>query len=167
MLRPFLLLASFTYAQAAAAAVPFDESVWTPLSTLEVWGGYDGSKQPQDFGVNAHNGGRAHINWAAPLWRDAGVGLQIGTALTATDHAVRVTDQIDGASNRTQSHTTLGVFQRTDAGWSWGVAYDVLAQNDYSSTVLTQVRGRVAKFVTECDEVGVFGNGPLKDDSAT
>ena len=167
MLRKILFFFAFATTGAAFAGGPFDDPVWTPLSTLEVWGGYDGSKQPQDFGVNAHNGGRLHVNWAAPLWQDAGVGFQIGTALTMTDHAVRVTDQIDGSSHRTQSHTTLGVFQRTDSGWSWGVAYDVLAQNDYSSTVLTQVRGRVGKFVTDADEVGVFANGPLRDDTAT
>lgn len=141
------------------------DAVWRPLDTLEVFGGYEGFKQPYDFGVNAHNGGRVHLNWAAPLWAEANLGFQAGTALTLTDHAVRVTDQIDGASSTRQSYTTLGVFQRLDSGWSWGAVYDILAQDDYSANVLTQVRGRVARYVTPCDEVGVFGNGPLEGDT--
>ena len=164
-----LLLTLLTAAGGADcdAGPVYDDPVWTPLSTLELWGGYEGSKQPQDFGVNAHNGGRMHVNWAAPVWAEANVGLQIGTSLTLTDHAVRVTDQVDGSSDRTQWHTTVGLFQRLDSGWSWGAAYDVLAQDDYSFTVMSQVRGRVGKFVTARDEFGVLGNGPLRDDTAT
>ena len=162
-----LLVLSAALSQDCDAAAIYDDPTWTPLSTLEVFGGYEGFKQPQDFGVNAHNGGRMHLNWAAPLWAEANLGVQAGTALTLTDHAVRVTDQIDGASSTRQWYTTLGLFQRLDSGWSWGAAYDVLAQDDYSATVLTQVRGRVGKFVTASDEVGVFGNGPLGGDNAT
>ncbi len=36
--------------------------------------GLDGSKQPQDFGINAQFGGRASVNWGIPLVRSWGLG---------------------------------------------------------------------------------------------
>jgi len=126
----------------------------------------EGSKQPQDFGVNAHFGGRVHANLGVPLWEEAGLGLQLGTALNFTDHPVRVTSQIDGADSRQQSFTTLGLFQRVD-NWTWAVAHDFLAQKDYSSTFLSQWRGRVGYFVSDIDEIGVFAMLPQSQDSAS
>lgn len=144
--------------------LPLPSDGWSPLDSLEVFVGLEGSKQPQDFGVNAHFGGRGSVNWAAPLAADYGLGIQIGTSGNWTDHAVRVTSQIDGASSRTQSFTTAGLFQRTDSGFNWGVVYDFLYQRDYDRFTLSQWRGQAGYQVSDTDQVGVFGMVPQKDD---
>lgn len=130
------------------------------LDNLELFLGLEGSKQPQDFGVNAQFGGRAHVNWAVPLWEELGLGLQIGTAINQTKHAVAVTHAIEGSSSRTQNFTTVGIFQRTETGWTWGIAHDFQYQNDYDSTFLTQWRGRAGYSLTENDEIGIMAMVP-------
>ncbi len=130
------------------------------LDNLELFLGLEGSKQPQDFGVNAQFGGRAHVNWAIPISEEFGLGLQVGTSINQTKHAVAVTHAIEGSSSRTQNFTTIGVFQRTDNGWTWGMAHDFLYQNDYDTSYLTQWRGRAGYAVSENDEVGVMAMVP-------
>jgi hypothetical protein len=134
---------------------------------LELFLGLEGSKQPQDFGVNAQFGGRAHVNWAIPLLEEFGLGLQVGTSINQTKHAVAVTHAIEGSSSRTQNFTTIGVFQRTDNGWTWGLAHDFLYQNDYDSSYLTQWRGRAGYAVTDNDEIGIMAMVPQTASNAT
>lgn len=142
--------------------IPAAESccAWHWTDSLELFAGLDGSKQPQDFGVNAHFGGRIHANWAMPLWQEQGLGLQIGTAITQSDHAVAVTHAIEGSSSRTQSFTTLGIFQRTESGWTWAIANDILFQDDYNRQTLDQWRARIGYDLNGRDEVGVMGSLP-------
>ncbi len=145
----------------------FRETCWNWTDSLEFFAGLDGSKQPQDFGVNAHFGGRLHANWAMPIAHDNGLGVQIGTAVSQTHHAVAVTNAIEGSTRRTQSFTTVGVFQRTDTGWTWALVDDFLYQEDYDSTALMQLRGRVGYDLNGRDEVGVFAMAPLMDADAS
>ena len=98
---------------------------WNWRDTLSVFLGYEGSKQPQDFGVNAHFGGRSHINWGMPILEDAALGLQMGTAINATANAVQVNDRLIDNSSHTQSVTTIGLVQRTYAGLVRGLGYDL------------------------------------------
>lgn len=133
------------------------ERHWT--DSLELFVGLDGSKQPQDFGVNAHFGGRIHANWAMPISEEHGLGFQIGTAVTQSDHAVAVTRALEGSSSRTQSFTTIGVFQRTEH-WTWGVVNDILFQDDYSRETLDQWRARIGYDLNGRDEIGVMGSIP-------
>ncbi|MAX38964.1 MAG: hypothetical protein CME33_20605 [Gimesia sp.] len=132
---------------------------------LELFLGLEGSKQPQDFGVNAHFGSRLHANYGYQLFEDSSLGFQIGTAVNLTDHAVRVTSQVDGASSRTQSFTTLGFFQRHDR-ISWAVVFDYLYQQDYSSVSLSQLRMQGGYTLNECQEVGAFFMFPTSDAKA-
>lgn len=138
-----------------APASSFPEGDWDWRDTLSVFLGYEGSKQPQDFGVNAHFGGRTHINWGAPLWEEAGLGLQLGTAINATANAVQVNERIEGNSSRTQSFTTVGLFQRDPSGWRWALAYDFLFQDYYDDFDLGQWRGRLGYELSPANEVGV------------
>ena len=46
------------------------------FDNLSVFAGLDGSKQPQDFGINAQFGGRASVNWGIPLFESLGIGAQ-------------------------------------------------------------------------------------------
>lgn len=102
--------------------------------------GIDGSKQPQDFGINANFGGRSAINWGIPLIQEWGLGAQVGTALNASANAVQVPELLGESSDRWQSFTTVGLFQRTDVGWQWGGAYDFLEQESFDRFRLGQWR---------------------------
>jgi len=151
--------------QAARYAAPMCDPCGSPacgtwFDGLELFAGLDGSKQPQDFGVNAHFGGRLHANWGVPVFHDSGIGIQIGTAVTQTEHAVAVTHSLEGSSSRTQSFITAGVFQRSPSGWNWGVVYDYLYEDDYDMLTLGQVRGTLSYEVGPCDELGFVGMLP-------
>lgn len=117
--------------------------------------GLDGSKQPQDLGINANMGVRVSANAATPLVPSLGLGAQAGLALNVSDAAVHVLDQIGGPSKRTQVHGTFGVFQRT-ASVTWAVAYDLLRQNYVGTATLGQVRADVSYRVAKYDEVGAW-----------
>lgn len=122
---------------------------------FSVFVGLEGSKQPQDFGVNAHFGGRAAVNWGMPLSRQYGLGLQLGTAVNATANAVQVVERVEGSAGRTQNFTTVGVFQRTRGGLVWGAGYDFLAQDYYDDFFLGQWRGTLGYDFTARDQIGV------------
>ena len=126
------------------------------LDNFSVFLGLDGAKQPQDFGVNAQFGGRASFNWGMPLWAPWGLGVQVGTALDATADAVQVTEPLIGSAGRTQSFTTVGVFQRTRFGANWGVVYDFLAQEYYATSFLGQWRINVSLDVTPRSTFGAW-----------
>ncbi|TWT99984.1 hypothetical protein Pla108_09280 [Botrimarina colliarenosi] len=125
---------------------------------LTFFGGIDGSKQPQDFGVNANLGGQAHANWGLPLSERLGLGLQIGQTLVASDNAVRVQELLGESTTRFQSYTTLGLFQRTDSGFSWGFTHDWLNEDSYDQFSLQQWRVRAAYDVSACDQFGITAN---------
>jgi len=135
----------------------FEKSSWT------VFAGVDGSKQPQDFGVNADVGGQFRINWIKPL-NDNGLGLQIGTSLVSTSNAVRVYELLGENGGRVQSYTTVGLFQRYDNGWHWGVGYDYLYQESFDQFSLGQVRGRIGKKLDCRNEIGVNVALPTQSD---
>lgn len=119
---------------------------------LTFFGGIDGSKQPQDFGVNANLGGQFHLNWGLPLYEELGLGLQIGQAVVASDNAVRVYELVGEATTRVQSFTSIGLFQRTDHGFAWGFAYDWLNEDSFDDFSLQQWRLRVSQDVGPNDQ---------------
>jgi hypothetical protein len=125
------------------------------LEELTFFAGIDGSKQPQDFGVNAVVGGQVSMNWGLPLLPQYGVGMQVGTGLTATANAVRVFELVGETTGRTQSFTTLGIFQRLDNGISWGFAHDFLYEEYFDNFSLSQWRIRGAYDLGACNQVGV------------
>ncbi len=122
---------------------------------LTLFAGIDGTKQPQEFGVNAHVGGQGSMNWGIPLIQDWGIGLQVGTGITATANAVRVYELLGESTGRTQSYTTLGLFQRTDNRFAWGVVHDFLSEDYYDEFSLNQWRIRGSYFVNPQHEVGM------------
>ena len=138
----------------------------TWVENLSFFSGLDGSKQPQDLGVNAHMGARAHVNLGLPL-ASSGFGFQIGSGLSYHDFAVGVVEAIQGRRERFQSFTTVGAFQRTPGGWKWGVVYDFLNQNYYQGINLGQWRGSFSLPIGECNEFGVWFTVSEHDDSAT
>lgn len=137
----------------------------TLLENLSLFGGLEGSKQPQDFGVNANFGGRFHVNMGLPVLPQHGLGIQIGTALNYTDNAVQVFERVDGTTDRFQQFTTIGLFQRTACGLSWGLGYDFLFQDYYDDFSLGQARGDIGYRINRCHEIGAWFAFSGKDDS--
>jgi len=128
---------------------------WRPLDTLTLFGGLEGSKQPQDFGVNANFGSRWAANWGFPLIAEYGIGGQIGTSMNYTDNAVQVFERVGASTHRTQNFSTAGLFQRTET-WRWGLAYDFLYEDYYDQFTMSQWRGRVGYATSYKDEFGVW-----------
>lgn len=115
----------------------------------------DGSKQPQDFGVNANLGGQASVNWGIPILDEYGIGAQVGTGITASANAVRVYELLGESTGRTQNFTTVGFFQRRDSGFSWGFVHDFLYQKSFATFHLGQWRLRGSYLLTPKNEMGV------------
>ncbi|TWT31198.1 hypothetical protein KOR34_45740 [Posidoniimonas corsicana] len=121
-----------------------------------LFAGLEGSKQPQDFGVNAHFGARVAVNYGRLISSNSGLGLQVGTAVVATDNAVQVVERVEGSSSRLQSFTTLGLFQHTDSGVHWTIVYDLLWQDSYDDFFLGQWRGDLGYDLGCSDRAGVM-----------
>lgn len=126
-----------------------------PFENLSLFVGPDGSKQPQDLGINANMGIRFGANLGLPLVKAANLGMQIGVAQNLSDAAVHVLDQVEGTSRRSQTFATVGVFQRPNEQWNWGLAYDLSMSNYYDNFTMGQLRGQVGFGMRESDEVGV------------
>ena len=99
-----------------------------------------------------------------PLFDEYGIGAQIGTSINQTNNAVQVFDRVGETAHRTQSYSTVGLFQRIDH-WRWGVGYDFLYESYYDSFFLGQYRGRGGYAVTNADEMGIWFTVSQKHDS--
>ncbi len=137
-----------------------------PLEQLSFLAAIDGSKQPQDYGVNADIGVRLRGQYSAPLFEEYGIGFQVGSAVTWTDNAVQVFELLGEDTTRFQSYTTLGLFRRTDR-WAVGAVMDYQYQDGFDQTSLAQYRGRVSYDVTSQTQIGLTGRFRAFDDVAT
>ncbi|MEQ1730899.1 MAG: DUF6666 family protein [Vicinamibacterales bacterium] len=153
-----LLAPQVSFAQTSSAGPGLTES-W--LDRVNVFIGLDGSKQPQDLGINANMGPRFAVNFGAPIAKASGLGVQFGSAVNLSDAAVHVLDQVDGTSRRTQMFTTLGLFQRAGSV-SWGVAFDALHQHYYDNEWMAQIRGEVSTGIGASNQVGVWFTAPTR-----
>ncbi|WP_143549129.1 DUF6666 family protein [Rhodopirellula bahusiensis] len=136
-----------------------------PLEQLSFLAAIDGSKQPQDYGVNADIGLRLRGQYAAPLLEEYGIGFQIGSAVTWTDNAVRVFELMGEDTTRFQSYTTFGLFRRANR-WAIGAVMDYQYQEGFDQTSLAQYRGRVSYDLTPQTQVGLTGRFRAFDDQA-
>jgi hypothetical protein len=143
-LAALVLLASFGHVTIVAAAAqdleagPVQASAAPqssrPVANASLWenvsvfAGLDGSKQPQDLGINANMGARFSANLGLPISDRLNLGAQVGAGVNLSDAAVHVLDQIEGTSNRTQTFVTIGLFQAVGRKTTWGLAYDALMQ---------------------------------------
>jgi hypothetical protein len=132
---------------------------------LSLFLGFDGSKTPEDLGINANFGLRGAFNWGLPVWESHGLGVQVGSAVNYANNALRLLKSVNGTTDRVQSFTTVGLFQRTDFGLNWGVGYDFLAEDYYKSLTFGQWRGQIGHQIGPNNEVGIwtairsFGDG--------
>ena len=140
----------------AAAQSTSPQSTPGIFENLSLFAGPDGSKQPQDLGINANMGVRVAANWAFPLFDRMKIGAQLGAASNYSVDAVHVLDQISGPGHRTQQFFTMGVFQRPSQRFNWGLVYDVSFEHYYDNFRFTQWRGQAGYGVTSNNEVGVW-----------
>ena len=131
----------------------YSESGW--LRNLTFFGGIDGSKQPQDYGVNANIGLLGNVNSSIALDEQSGLGLQVGTGIVASQNAVRVYELLGEATSRTQSYTTIGLFQKSDSGFIWAIAHDFLVEQSYDTFLLSQWRARAGYDVDDFNQFGM------------
>ena len=141
----------------------FCGSVWP--GTFTMFAGIDGSKQPQDFGVNANLGGLFQVNYAAPIFPGSNIGFQVGSSASFTGNAVQVYELLGESTDRFQSFNTIGIFQRTQVGFSWGAVYDFLYQESFDDFYLAQVRVRASFDVGACNEIGTTFHISARDDA--
>ena len=132
---------------------------------FSVLGGIDGAKGPEDLGISANFGFRFAVQTAGPLVADWGLGLQIGTGVNYHRTATRFLHLDTGVRDRDQWFSTIGLFQRTDCGINWGIAYDVLAEHYYSDFTLGQWRAQIGYQIDETSEIGVWGTLRERGDS--
>jgi hypothetical protein len=119
--------------------------------------GLDGAKEPEDLGINTNFGARLHFNWGIPVWQDAGIGIQIGSGLNFHNNAQSILHDLGGPTDRTQSFTSLGLFQRTEGGLNWGFTYDFRFDDYYRQIDTSQWRFQIGHMVGPSDEFGVWG----------
>jgi hypothetical protein len=125
------------------------------LDNLSLFVGPDGSKQPQDLGINANMGIRLSANLGFPLLEDYGIGGQVGAACNLSDGAVHVLDQIEGSHNRQQTFVTIGAFSHSHPV-TWALAYDILFERYYDNFTVSQLRGEAGYKLTSADEIGAW-----------
>jgi hypothetical protein len=125
------------------------------FDNLSFFIGPDGSKQPQDLGINANMGIRFSGNWGLPVSEQWKLGVQFGVGRNISDNAVHVLDQIQGTTRRTQTFVTAGVFEHPTDAISWGLVYDTVLEHYYADFHLSQLRGQLGYDVTKDNEVGM------------
>jgi hypothetical protein len=142
-----------TQAFAADGGASYD-APW--YRNLNLFAGLDGSKQPQDLGINANMGGRFSVDLGMPVWKQHDLGMHFGVAGNFSDAAVHVLDQIEGTSSRTQAFVSVGLFQRPCEELTASLGYDFLYQEYYDSFQLGQLRGLAGYSVTKSTELGIW-----------
>jgi hypothetical protein len=148
---------------AAAQAGSSSPASW--FDTLSVFVGPDGSKQPQDLGINANMGLRASGTWGTALHEASGLGAQVGLGLNFSDAAVDVLEAVEGTSRRQQTFVTAGLFQ-THGRANWAFVYDVQASRYFDRFTVGQIRGHAGYAVRAHDEIGVWFTKGVNGDTA-
>jgi hypothetical protein len=143
------------------AALPGDkcnppEKMTRLFDNFSLFFGLNGSKEPLDLGINANLGYRLAFNWGFALMENVGLGFQVGSALNYSQNALALLEQVDGVTNHWQNFTTLGVFQRSPSGISWGVAYDFRYDDYFDRTFAGQWRAQIGLPAKNDNEIGVW-----------
>ena len=141
-------------AQTRASAQPSGTS--SAVQNMNIFIGLDGSKQPQDLGINANMGTRFGVNFGFPIMKENGLGGQVGAALNLSDAAVHVLDQVGTTSSRMQLFVTAGVFQKDFRKFTWAAGIDLQYSDYYDTFWLGQVRAQVGRALNNRHEVGAW-----------
>ncbi|MGE0760508.1 MAG: DUF6666 family protein [Pirellulaceae bacterium] len=135
-----------------------------PFDNLTVFGGVHGFTGPKNRGETASFGFHEGFNWGAPVpcFGDC-LSMQAGARFTQSD--------LSGAEfspdSRSQMFLTAGLYRRVDWGLQFGIAFDYLSDDWYTSTDLYQLRPEAA-WVFPCGhELGFWFTAGMNEDSAT
>ena len=126
------------------------------FDNVSFFGGLDGSKQPQDFGVNAEFGGRASVNWGIPLVES------IGLAPNWAPHSTRPATRSRSCRAHSAKRDGRRVIRpwacstRLESGFNWGFVYDFMHENYYDSFSLGQWRIDLSYQVTQNTSFGIW-----------
>jgi hypothetical protein len=115
---------------------------WSWTQDLTVFAGVHDFRSPVDFTGGSNFGFHEGVNWSAPLFREMGLGGQVGVMITQsnfTDSGAATDDY------RNQFFLTTGLFHRPECGqgWQYGVAFDWLHDSYYETFNVAQVRGEL------------------------
>src|ERR1700730_12491028 len=66
------------------------------FDNLSLFVGPDGSKQPEDLGINANMGVRFSVNWGLPVSERLKLGIQLCVRANVTDNGVNVLHHLHG-----------------------------------------------------------------------
>ncbi len=136
------------------------------LSHLSLLTSVDAFKGPADLGDQSGNFGfRFAINGTAPLTWWLGTSIQAGTSAVLTDFQGT---PYSGDSIRSQSFTTVGLYQRVAAGSGClrcGFAFDWLLDDYYAALTLGQWRVKLAYELNPFHEIGIWSCIPNDGDS--
>jgi len=127
----------------------------------------DAFKGPIDLdGFNGDFGVRFAINAGFPISQAWGLGLQVGTSgIVSNFHGTQFT----GSRARSQSFTTVGMFQRAPWGaqrLKYGFAFDWLYDRYYWPFRMSQWRVKLAYDWSPCTEIGMLATIPNDGDTA-
>jgi hypothetical protein len=143
---------------------------WGPRN-LAIFAGVHGFKGPRDRGGNGNFGFNEGLNFGAPLGDPWGCGYQLGFSalqsnISGYQQNAPSADSSDLAANASSTVTadrhqyffTAGVFNRAEnAGWQWGVVFDLLHDTYYEASDLKQIRTETGYLFDECNELGYSG----------
>jgi hypothetical protein len=134
------------------------------LDNVELFVGAQGFNGPVNRGGSSSFGFHEGINWGLPMPCTNGLfGLQVGARTTQSNlsGAAFAAETFPAAPNfysdgRYQFFGTAGLFRRVDWGLQGGVVFDILSDNWYTSTTLTQVRGELSWVFPCSHELGFW-----------
>jgi hypothetical protein len=140
---------------------------WVENLTLSL--GAEGFKGPADNGRNGNFGLNEEITWGGPVWRELGVGYQLGARWVQSDlsgHQATGTVQRD---ERNQVFLTTGLFHRPPCGQGLqgGIVWDYLHDAYYVNMNLSQIRGELSWIGFRQNEVGFWFAGSTDSDTKT
>jgi hypothetical protein len=134
---------------------------------LGIFGGVHGYKGPRDHGLNGNFGFQEGVNYGAPLGDPWGCGYQLGFQALQSNisgSTPTVTNQNNNSTlnsvtaDRHQYFFTAGIFRRAEnAGWQWGVVFDLLNDTYVQKSDLKQIRTETGYLFNECNEIGYSG----------
>jgi hypothetical protein len=139
-----------------ATAPPRPRRPLPAFDNLSIFGGIDGSHGPEDLGISANIGSRGAIQTSFPVVEEWNLGLHVGTGVNVHQTATRFIRLFGGPGQSTQLFSTIGLFQRTDAGVNWGLSYDYYNYDGYDRFNIAQWRGLLSYNLDCNNEVGVW-----------
>jgi hypothetical protein len=127
------------------------------MSNISLTTSVDAFKGPMDLdNTNGNFGINFAFNSGIPVFKQRGVGIQVGTSGVLSDfHGTNFT----GSTIRQQNFTTVGIYRRNPSmarGVNFGFAFDWLRDQYYASVDMSQWRVQLSYELNSYEEVGIL-----------